>query len=134
MNTYNYVGGNPILKIDPFGLAEICSKFPPLHTPHTFLCVGETCSGKYPAGPWYASLIPFYEPDGKIIDDSHNKSSASCSDVPRGKCDQNSLDQCIANRLAKRGLSDERYNKSTSNCGQWAEDVIQECRNACTMK
>lgn len=125
---YTYVNGNPISKIDPLGLAEICSKF---WHPHTFLCVGGSCSGKYPAGNPY---IPFYDPPGEINDDSKNKSSASCSDVPRGKCDQKSFDQCVAKRIANRGSSGDRYNPSTNNCGQWAEDVIQQCRNECTKK
>jgi RHS repeat-associated protein len=131
---YTYTSNNPMSQIDPLGLAEICSKFPPFHTPHTFLCVGATCSGKYPDGPWYAPYNPFNELPGKILDDSQNKSSASCSDVPKGKCDQSTFDQCIAKRIAQRGSSGDRYSMSTNNCGQWAEDVIQQCRKECTAK
>jgi RHS repeat-associated protein len=125
LNSYTYVGGNPLRWADPFGLAvQICTKF---WHPHTFICVDGYCSGKYPSGN------PFASP-GDVRDDSLNKPSASCSDVPNNKCDQNSFEQCVAKRLSNRGPSGDRYNYMTTNCGQWAEDVIQQCRNECTKK
>ncbi|MFZ5595332.1 MAG: RHS repeat domain-containing protein [Pseudomonadota bacterium] len=125
LNTYTYVYNNPLRWTDPLGLAvQICSKF---WHPHTFLCVDGNCSGKYPSGN------PFISP-GVIRDDLPNKPSTSCSDVPSKKCDQNSFEQCVAKRLANRGPSGDFYNYTAANCGQWAEDVIQQFRNECAKK
>ena len=123
LNTYAYVVNNPLRWVDPLGLdVQICSK---LWHPHTFICVDGNCSGKYPSGN------PFSSP-GEIRDDSPNKSSASCSDVPDQKSDQECFEQCITKRINKRGPPGDRYNYSTANCGQWAEDTILECRSQCT--
>ena len=123
VNLYAYVGGNPLRWIDPLGLAvQICSK---IWRPHTFICVDGNCSGKYPSGN------PFASP-GEIRNDSDNKSSARCSNVPNQKSDQNCFERCIAKRITQRGPSGDLYNYSAANCGQWAEGVILECRSQCT--
>jgi hypothetical protein len=101
LNTYAYVLNNPLRWIDPLGLAaQICTR---LWTPHTFLCVDGNCSGKYPSGN------PFASP-GEIRDDSDNKSSASCWNVPTQKSDPNCFEQCVAKRINNRGPSGDLYN------------------------
>lgn len=110
---------------DPLGLeVYICSKF--IH-PHSFVCVNGNCSGKYPSGN------PLHSP-GVINNDSPNKSSASCSAVPKGECDQQVFEQCVQRHVDKRGASGDNYNYLFANCGQWAEEVILQCRQECTKK
>jgi RHS repeat-associated protein len=123
---YAYVASNAVNFIDPFGLeaVSVCSK---VWHPHTFICVGGNCSGKYPSGN------PLYSP-GKILDDSPNQPSASCSPVPNNGCDENSFSQCVTKRISKRGPTGDYYNYMVGNCGDWVEDVITQCRNECTKK
>lgn len=122
---FNYVGNNPLRWEDPHGLAvQICSK---IWHPHTFICADGDCSGKYSSGG------PFWAP-GVIQDDSPNKSSASCSDVPAGKCDGKVFQQCVEKRIRRRGSSGDNYDWLAANCGQWVEEVIIQCRNECEKK
>ena len=136
-NQRAYVGGNPIAIKDPLGLdnpgmgpysspqtVSICSK---IWHPHTFICVDGNCSGKYPSGN------PFFSP-GEIRDNSQDKSSASCSAVPSGGCDQDVFAQCVAKRIGNRGASGDNYNYMVGNCGDWSEDVITQCRRECKAK
>jgi RHS repeat-associated protein len=121
LNSYAYVVNNPLRWIDPTGLEVlICSK---AWTPHTFLCVDGTCSGKAPSGN------PFFSP-GVIRDDAENQSKASCSPVPN-KCGK-SFEDCVTTRLLKRGPSGDLYNWTGANCGEWVKEVITTCRAQCS--
>ena len=106
----------------PLGLlVQICTKF---WHPHTFLCDDANCSGKYPSGN------PFWSP-GEILDDSPKKSSAYCADVPTRSSDPQCFDKCVAKEISNRGPSGDHYNFEFANCGQWAEDVIDQCLAQC---
>jgi len=117
---YEYVFNNPPLWTDPRGLqVQMCTKF---WHPHTFICVDGDCSGKYPSGN------PIFSP-GQIQNDSSNKSKAHCGDVPNSTpC----FEQCVSKHIKQRGPSGDIYDFMFANCGQWAEDVVTECRSQCS--
>ena len=128
MNLYAYVGGNPLRWTDPFGLeVQICSRLwtpTSLFSPHTFLCVDGNCSGKYPSGNFLIS-------PGEIRDNSDDKPQASCSAVPGQQNDPTCFENCVLKRIRTRGPSGDLYNYIGANCGQWAVDVISQCRLQC---
>ena len=117
---YDYVFNNPLLWSDPRGLeVQMCTKF---WHPHTFICVNGDCSGKYPSGN------PIWSP-GQIQNDSSNQSHAHCGKVPNNTpC----FEQCVAKYIKRRGPSGDIYDFMFANCGQWAEDVVTECRTQCS--
>ena len=127
-NLYTYVGGNPLRWTDPLGLeVQICSRLwtpSSFFSPHTFLCVDSNCSGKYPVGNIFSS-------PGVIRNDSDDKQSASCSAVPGQQSDPACFENCVSKRVMNRGSSGDFYNYAGANCGQWAVDVISQCRRQC---
>ena len=127
LNTFAYVGGNPVNAIDPLGLAEICNiGFPrSLSIPHTFICENGNCSGKHPSGNPLAS-------PGEIRDDTIYRPEASCSDIPNSEsCDETVFSQCMLENILNRGSSGDLYNYTGANCGKWATDVVKTCRARC---
>ena len=128
MNLYAYVSGSPLKWTDPFGLeVQICSRLwtpTSLFSPHTFLCVDGNCSGKYPSGNFLVS-------PGEIRDNSDDKLKASCSAVPGQQSDPTCFESCVEKRILRRGSSGDLYNYIGANCGQWAVDVISQCRLQC---
>jgi RHS repeat-associated protein len=131
LNLYAYVGGNPLNYIDPLGLAQICNVGLPISigVPHTFLCANGQCGGKHGggAGP------QLYSPTSKIMNDLADKPNASCSDVPEKDCDPIAFDGCITQELKPKNLS-EPYFFAGANCGTWAIETIQKCKNSCKKK
>jgi RHS repeat-associated protein len=117
---YEYVFDNPLLWTDPRGLdVQMCTKY---WHPHTFICVDGDCSGFYPSGN------PIWSP-GQIQNDSSNKSKAYCGDVPNTTpC----FEKCVTKYIRRRGPSNDIYDFMFANCGQWAEDVVTECRLQCS--
>jgi hypothetical protein len=127
LNTFGYVGGNPLNWFDFLGLAKICNVgFPrDLTLPHTFICEGGDCSGKHASGNPWLSL-------GEILDDTVYLPDATCNDVPTGKdCDKDIFSQCMLDHISNRGLSGDYYNYMTANCGEWVIDAISRCREKC---
>ena len=82
----------------------------------------------------YADLSAYLALQEDQVRDSPNKSSASCSAVPKGECDQQVFEQCVQRHVDNRGASGDNYNYLFANCGQWAEDVISQCRQECVKK
>jgi len=131
LNAYVYVSSRPNIRLDFFGLAEICNVGVPfsLGTPHSFLCANGRCGGKHSEG----SGAALYSATSQIKDDSLDKPKASCSGVPEKNCDPESFDNCIVRKISPRDLN-EPYLFSGANCGAWVEETILECWNICKKK
>ena len=122
-NLYEYAGDNPINFNDPLGLeAQICSSFLP--SPHTYLCVNGDCGGFYPIN--HRPIGP-----GTVGPPSDSQKKASCGKVPPPKNPQ-CFDQCVKQHIDNKGPTGTIYNFLANNCGQWAEDVITQCRAQCS--
>jgi hypothetical protein len=67
------------------------------------------------------------------MNDLADKPNASCSDVPEKDCDPIAFDGCITQELKPKNLS-EPYFFAGANCGTWAIETIQKCKNSCKKK
>jgi len=143
LNPFGYVGGNPVMGIDPFGLATFaCIK--PLHifggegnrsgpdipgNPfyHKFLCVVDGngpsyCGGQdRPNGP-----LPFGP--GKPSLDSFPKSggNGSCNKQDERAC----VDICVKSRLANPNRPFYGIPFGT-DCQEFADQVLGSCQTQC---
>jgi RHS repeat-associated protein len=124
MNRYGYVGGRPLEKLDPKGLAEICT-YPGFlggkkQWPHQFTCVGSKCMG---FGPSDETKFPMLFSQGDYDDDSDYKNKSYCVTIP--SCDNDKLNVCMSQC---EGLP--FYNFAVSNCAVSA----QKCTASCVVK
>jgi RHS repeat-associated protein len=139
INTYAYVGGEPIRYVDALGLdrwgdarlpVEFCVRNPSRAqpVPHVFTCVSGDCKGFYPsssnaASSWYSSF-------GEVRRDTPSDPNTTCKviDSPQ-PCQGNEFAECVRNRISSPwGL---RYGMFGYTCSDFAQDAIRECSQAC---
>tara|TARA_R110002012_G_scaffold321931_1_gene552473 strand:+ start:4645 stop:5178 length:534 start_codon:yes stop_codon:yes gene_type:complete len=122
INTYGYVGGNPISFVDPLGLAKICTR--PLSFAGDFQTSGATGM----------DLAVFHEhifsEDGTGDNWGYTKGGVFDDNKNKGKyqCDAESYDDDLvrgAVKDVKKNYPNDGYNFVTNNCQDFVTDVIK---------
>ena len=133
VNTYAYVGADPLRMVDPLGLATYMCTRPlsglpfqagPLY--HQFICVG-TASGGFTCGGLVPSGSMFDSP-GVVASD---KFKESCQLVQN---DDDCVENCIKSTFGK---SPPNYSVNLSrgeNCQTYANAAVTDCVAACKVK
>ncbi len=62
---------------------------------------------------------------------SSQKKNASCGKVRPPK-DPQCFDKCVQKYIDKTGPTGTEYDFQGNNCGQWAENVVTQCRAQCS--
>ncbi|MCG7550476.1 RHS repeat-associated core domain-containing protein [Pseudoalteromonas sp. Of7M-16] len=122
INTYAYVGGNPISRIDLFGLAQICKR--PLSFAGNFQTSGAT---GLDLGIFHEHIFSedgsgenWGYTKGGFFDDAKNKSKYQCG----SKSYDENLIRAAVNDV-RVNYADDGYNFLTNNCQDFVTDVIK---------
>ncbi len=123
LNTFGYVGGNPVGLVDPFGLKTFFCWGIIRTYPHARLCVNNICGG----------IMPGYEgscPGGGYVQtETFDKDQCIEMKVP-DKCDQNVYEQCLLKEISSQTCTE--YDIFTRNCLDWGSDTSKKCaKQAC---
>ena len=137
LNTYAYVGSNPLLKDDPYGLDSfVCYKplhalgtfgrlvYNPMQNPlfHQYLCViidgQKVCGGQDRKGkPWS---------EGKPSDDKPEDAN-QC--IKAKSCPE--ADKCIKEAIESPTRPPYGPKGPGTNCQEWVEDTYAQCYMRC---
>lgn len=115
LNLYGYVGGSPLMGIDPMGLAQMCHRtLSPIAVP-----IARHCYIKYPDGS-SNSFAP--DRNGDQADPDINKEGTICTDI------EDSDDNCLKREMAK--CNSANYDFFKFNCCHCTEEAIKKCRGS----
>lgn len=113
LNIYAYVGENPLSRIDPFGLYQMCHRDLQLPIPYARHCYARFDDGSTSS----------FDPNGVNPDPDQNQSGTTCTN-PK----EPAKDSCI--KKAMQHCKGSNYNFTAFNCCHCVEQALKDCGTA----